>query len=157
MSWNHNWTIKELIIAKMIPFKIPILNSLKIFWLKLFFVKSFVASVLTVTAKVCIPALPPIDATIGIKKASTTICSIVAPNKLIHQVAKKAVNKFKSNQLNLLFVFVITPSVISSSPTPANLKASSSAYSFKTVKTSSDVIIPTNLLFLSMTHAEFKL
>ena len=46
-------------------------------------VRSFVASVLTVTAKVCMPALPPIDATIGIKKAKTTICSIVAPNKLM--------------------------------------------------------------------------
>ena len=56
-----------------------------------------------------------------------------------------------------LFVFFTTPSVISSSPTPANLKASSSASSFKTVKTSSFIIIPTNLLFLSTTAAEFKL
>ena len=124
--------------------------------MKLFLVKSLVAKVLTVTAKVCIPAFPPIEATIGIKKANTTICSIVAPNKLIHHVARKAVNKLRSNQLNLLFVFVNTPSVISSSPTPANLKVSSSASSFKTVKTSSEVIIPTSLLVLSTTHAEFK-
>ena len=115
------------------------------------------ANVLTVTANVCIPALPPIEATIGIKNAKTTICSIVAPNKLMHHVAKNAVNKFNNNQLNLLLVFVITPSVIFSSPTPANLKASSSASSFKTVKTSSYVIIPTNLLFLSTTQAEFRL
>ena len=58
-------------------------NSLRIFIVKLFFVKSFVAKLLTVTANVCIPALPPIDATIGIKKANTTICSIVAPNRLM--------------------------------------------------------------------------
>ena len=49
------------------------------------------ANVLTVTASVCIPALPPMEATIGIKKAKTTICSIVAPNKLIQYVARKAV------------------------------------------------------------------
>ena len=89
--------------------------------------------------------------------AKTTICSMVAPNKLIHHVARKAVNKLSKSQLNLLFVFFTTPSVISSSPTPANLKASSSASSFKTVKTSSFIIIPTNLLFLSTTAAEFKL
>ena len=41
--------------------------------------------------------------------------------------------------------------------TPASLKTSSSASSFKTVKTSSPVIIPTNLLFLSTTPAETKL
>merc|ERR1711991_467298 len=74
-----------------------------------------------------IPAFPPIEATIGIKKANTTICSMVAPNKLIHHVARKAVNKLSKSQLNLLFVFFTTPSVISSSPTPANLKASSSS------------------------------
>ena len=124
---------------------------------KLFLVRSLVAIVRTVTANVCIPALPPIEATIGIKNANTTICSIVAPNKLIHQVAKKAVNRFSRSQLNLLLVLVITPSVISSSPTPANLKASSSASSCNTVKTSSLIIIPTSLLFLSTTAAEFKL
>ena len=53
LSWNHNWTINALITAKIIPFKIPILNSLRIFCVKLFLVKSFVAKVLTVTAKVC--------------------------------------------------------------------------------------------------------
>ena len=46
---------------------------------------------------------------------------------------------------------------VSSSPTPASLNASSSASSFSTVKMSSLVIMPTNLLFLSTTQAEFKL
>ena len=103
------------------------------------------------------PAFPPIEATIGIKKARAIICSIVAPKILITQVAKKAVNKLSRSQLNLLLVFLKTPSVISSSPTPANLNASSSASSFKTVKTSSLVIIPTSLFDLSTTQAEFKL
>ena len=88
--------MKALISAKIIPFNIPIENSLITFDVKLFSVKSLVAIVLTVTANVCIPALPPIDATIGIKNAKTTICSIVAPNKLMHHVAKKAVNKFNT-------------------------------------------------------------
>ena len=65
---------------------------------------------------------------IGIRNANATICSIEAPNKLITQVANNAVNKFNNNQLNLLFVLTITLS-ISSSPTPANLKTSSSASS----------------------------
>ena len=157
LSWNQICTINALKAANITPFKIPIENYLKTFDEKLFCVKSFVAIVLTVTAKVCIPALPPIDATIGIKKAKTTICSIVAPNRLMHQVARKAVNRFNNNQLNLLLVFFTIPSVIYSSPTPASLNASSSASSFNTVRTSSFIIIPTNLLFLSTTAAEFRL
>ena len=118
-----------VIIANIIPFKIPIKNSFPITLFKLLFESSFVAIALIVTAKVCIPALPPIDATIGIRNAKATICSIEAPKLLITHVANKAVNKFSKSQLNLLFVFNITLSVISSSPTPANLNVSSSASS----------------------------
>jgi hypothetical protein len=39
-----------------------------------------VASARTVTASVCVPALPPIEATIGISAASATIVSMAAPN-----------------------------------------------------------------------------
>ena len=118
---------------------------------------SLVANALIVTAKVCMPALPPMDATIGIRKARATICSIDAPNKLITHVANKAVNKFNKSQLNLLLVFCKTVSVITSSPTPASLSTSSSASSFKTVKTSSPVIMPTNLFSLLTTPADTKL
>ena len=69
----------------------------------------------------------------------------------------KAVNKFSKSQLNLLLVFCKILSVISSSPTPASLKTSSSASSLRTVKTSSPVIMPTNLLSLSTTPAETRL
>ena len=41
----------------------------------------FMASARTETAMVCVPALPPIEATIGISTASATICSIAAPNR----------------------------------------------------------------------------
>ena len=146
-----------VINAKIIPFKTPITNSFVTIFPKLLDDNSLVAIALIVTARVCIPAFPPIEATIGIKNAKATICSIVAPNLLITQVANRAVNKFSKSQLNLLLVFLKILSVISSSPTPASLRTSSSAYSFKTVKTSSPVIIPTNLLFLSTTPADTKL
>ena len=110
-----------------------------------------------VTARVCIPALPPIEATIGIRTAKATTFSISSWKKPITAEAIIAVNKLSKSQVNLLLVFFKTPSVIYSSPTPASLHASSSASYFNTVKISSLVIIPTNLLFLSTTHAEFKL
>ena len=91
------------------------------------------------------------------RKINPKLAKLVANMIYVGIVARNAVNKFNSNQLNRLLVFVITPSVISSSPTPANLKTSSWASSFKTVNTSSPVIIPTSLLFLSTTPAENKL
>ena len=144
-------------IANIIPFKIPITNSFVTIWFILPEDNSLVAKALIVTARVCIPAFPPIDATMGIKNAKATICSIEAPNLLITHVANNAVNKFNSNQLNLLLVFCKMLSVISSSPTPASLKTSSSASSLRTVKTSSPVIMPTSLLPLSTTPADMRL
>ena len=41
----------------------------------------FIASARTDTAMVWVPALPPIEATIGISTASATISSIAAPNR----------------------------------------------------------------------------
>ena len=61
----------------MTPFKIPIKNSFVTILPKFPDDNSFVAKALIVTANVCIPAFPPIEATIGIKKARATISSIV--------------------------------------------------------------------------------
>ena len=130
---NHRWTTTAVMTAKIIPFNTPIKNSFPIIWLILLLDNSLVAIALIVTANVCIPAFPPIDATIGIRNARATTFSISAPNILIIQEASKAVAKLISNQLNLLFVLTNTVSVISSSPTPANLKISSSASSWTTV------------------------
>ena len=91
-SLNQNCTIIAVIIANIIPLRIPIRNSFPTTRLKLLLDSSLVAIARIVTAKVCIPALPPIEATIGIRKANATICSIDAPKKLITQVAKSAVN-----------------------------------------------------------------
>ena len=118
-----------VIIAKIIPFKTPIKNSLEIILFILLLESSFVAIALMVTASVCIPALPPIDATIGIKNASATTFSISAPNILITQEASNAVARLTSSQLNRLLVFTKTLSVISSLPTPAKSRTSSSASS----------------------------
>ena len=93
ISWNHICTITAVIIANIIPFKIPIKNSFPTIVLKFPEDNSFVAIALMVTANVYMPAFPPIDATIGIRNAKATICSIDAPNLLITHVANKAVNK----------------------------------------------------------------
>ena len=45
--------------------------------------RSCVASARTATVMVCVPALPPMEATIGMSTASATICSMVASNRLI--------------------------------------------------------------------------
>ena len=64
------------IIAKIKPFSTPIMNSLVTILKKLPEEISFFAIALIVTASVYIPALPPIDATIGINTASATTFSI---------------------------------------------------------------------------------
>ena len=79
-SLNQSCTIAPVIIAKIIPFKIPIMNSLVTIFPKFPEDNSFVAKALIVTAKVCIPALPPIEATMGIKTANKTI-SLIASSK----------------------------------------------------------------------------
>ena len=122
---NHSWTITAVIIAKIIPFNTPIKNSLVIILFILLLDNSLVAIALIVTANVCIPALPPIEATIGIRKAKATTFSISAPKILITHDANNAVARLTNNQLNLLLVFTNTVSVISSFPTPASLKTSS--------------------------------
>ena len=91
-------------IANIIPFKTPMTNSFVTICFILPEDNSLVAKALIVIARVCIPAFPPIEATIGIKNAKATICSIVAPNLLITHVAKKAVNKFNIDKENSFII-----------------------------------------------------
>ncbi|MNC87220.1 hypothetical protein D3C83_29250 [compost metagenome] len=58
----------------------------------------FMASALTATAIVCVPALPPIEATIGISTASATICSIAAPKEKMIAEATRAVTRLAASQ-----------------------------------------------------------
>ena len=53
----------------MHPFKLPTINSLLITRHAFVMVISFIASVLTATVKICVPAFPLIEATIDIKTA----------------------------------------------------------------------------------------
>ena len=69
-----------MMIAKINPFNNPTIASRLMTRHAFADVKSFVASARTATVKVCVPALPPIEATIGIKTARATIASIVDEN-----------------------------------------------------------------------------
>ena len=52
----------------------------------------------TVTASVCVPAFPPIPATIGMSTASATIVAITSSNCAITVEATEAVKRFASSQ-----------------------------------------------------------
>ena len=58
---------------------------------------SWVASARTATVMVCVAALPPIEATIGISTASATICSMVASNSLMTEDASSAVPRLMNS------------------------------------------------------------
>ena len=58
---------------------------------------SRVAMARMVTVIAWMPALPLIEATIGIRIASATICSIVAPKRPITAAAKNAVTTLTSS------------------------------------------------------------
>ena len=58
----------------------------------------FIASARTDTAIVWVPALPPIEATIGISTASATICSIAPPNRPMIVEATSAVARLATSQ-----------------------------------------------------------
>jgi len=61
-------------------------------------VSSFMASARTETAIVWVPALPPIEATIGIRMARATICSIAAPKIEMTKLATSAVARLVISQ-----------------------------------------------------------
>ena len=77
------------------------------------------ASARTATVMVCVPALPPIEATMGMRMASATICSSVASNREITQEASTAVRRLMKSQAKRERVVSSTVVVIvSSAPTP---------------------------------------
>jgi hypothetical protein len=119
--------------------------------------RSRVASARTATVMVCVPALPPIEATIGIRMASATIWSIEASNHEITQDASTAVARLSKSQLKRDRVVDHTVSVISSSPTPPSRSMSSSASSCITSTMSSTISMPTSRPSSSVTAAETRL
>ena len=81
----------------MMPFRPPTAISLPMKRKALAAVSSPIASARTATVTVCVPALPPIDATIGISTASATIFSIAPSNWPITSEAITAVNRFTAS------------------------------------------------------------
>ena len=70
---------------------------------------SFVAIALTYIVIACVPALPPIEATMGIKTAIAIICCNCSEYISITRDANMAVNKFNPNQINLEVADVKAP------------------------------------------------
>ena len=110
LSLNQNKIKIAVIKANIIPLKKPTKNSFDIIFLIFEDINSLVAKSLTVTVKVCVAALPPIEATIGIKIANATTFSIFSSKKPITKEAITAVIKFNVNQINLFFVISIAES-----------------------------------------------
>ena len=61
-------------------------------------VTSLVASARTVTVSDWVPALPPMEATIGMSTASATICSMEASNRPMTREARTAVARLTRSQ-----------------------------------------------------------
>ena len=115
-----------------------------------------VASARTVTVSACVPALPPIDATIGISTASATKARMVSVNCEITVAARIAAQRFTASQTNRPRAISKTPSLSSSSPTPASRRMSSSASSSSASMASSMVMTPTSRPSASTTGAEIR-
>jgi len=120
-------------------------------------VRSRVARPRTATVRLWVPALPPIEATIGISTASATIWAIAASNWAMTSEARIAVTRFTNSHGSRCFVVSPTRSErLDSSPTPASRRMSSSCTSSSTFIASSIVITPTSRPSSSTTGAEIR-
>ena len=82
----------------MAPFSSATVISRRMVRKVLDWVSWLVASARTATAMVCVPAWPPIEAAMGMRMASATICSIAPSNSAITVEASMAVNRFATSQ-----------------------------------------------------------
>ena len=96
------------------------------------------------------------DATIGIRMARATTCSMVAPKSEITIEARTAVPKFTRSHRKRRLVVSATVQNMSLSPTPARRMMSSSASSWMTSTTSSTMMAPIRRLDSSTTPAEVR-
>jgi hypothetical protein len=116
-----------------------------------------VASERTATASDCVPAIPPVEATIGISAASTTSDSIVASNCVMTTAESDAVNRFTTSHGNLSRAVVSALSVTEASiTTPESRRISSSCSSSSTFIASSMVMTPTSRPAVSTTGVEIR-
>ncbi len=146
-----------MITAKTMPLASPTRVSRRIMRHMFFGVRSRVAIARTATVRVCVPALPPIEATIGISIARATTASIVPEKTPMTMDATIDVNRLTASQGKRALVVSQTLSVSSSSPpTPARRLMSSSASSSSASIASSIVITPTKRPSSSTTGAETR-
>ena len=112
----------------------------------------------TMTVSVCVAALPPIPATMGMNTASAVICEIVPSNNLTTEAAMNAVNRFTiSHGSRFLSDSRAGVKTRSSPARPANRYRSSVASSLMTSMTSSTVMMPTSLFSSSTTGIASRL
>ncbi len=154
---NQNHVTAPVNTANASPFRPQTATSLRITRQALVLVSSRVAIARTATVRVWVPALPPIEATIGIRTASATSCWMVPSNTPMTIDAAIAVKRLTSNQVKRdRVVSRIALERSSSSPTPARRIMSSSYSSSITSTTSSTVITPTSRPLSSTTGAEIR-
>ena len=92
-------------IEKKIPFTIETINSLLNKYLKFFLFNFLIASALIYMPSVCVAAIPPILATIGMSTAAYTTFSKTSANRLIEAAAIIAVKRLIESQ-KILFCFL---------------------------------------------------
>ena len=95
---NQSQVTRPASTANSSPLAAPINSSLPTKRRVLASVRSFMASARTATVRVWVPALPPMEATIGMSTASATIRSMVASNRPITMEATIAVMRLTTSQ-----------------------------------------------------------
>ncbi len=96
--WNTSDTPVPITSATVAPFSTATRSSRITARQRFDWVNWLVASARTVTASVCVPALPPTPATIGISTASNAIRSIAPSKMLITVDATNAVPRLAISQ-----------------------------------------------------------
>ena len=142
-SRNQTAPMTPITTAKIAPLIRPTRASRRMTRQTFELVRSRVAIARTATVNDCVPAFPPMEATIGIKTAKATNSSIVPSNSEITSDAKIAVTRFTASHGNRCLVVSITRSDRLPSPTPARRIKSSSASSSMKAIASSMVMTPT--------------
>ena len=140
--------------ANSMPFSNPTAASFQITRNAFDLLRSRIASARTTTVTVWVPALPPIEATIGMRTASATTCAMVASKIAITPEARIAVPRLMSSQRKRCFVVSSTLLCRSDSDTPPRRRISSSASSSTISTTSSTVTRPSSLPLSFTTGAE---
>ncbi len=148
--------ITPMIAAKSTPLISPAVTSRRITRRAFEPVRSRVASARTATVSDCVAALPPMEATIGIRTASATSAWMVASNCAITSEARIAVIRFTNSHGKRCRTICAVRSLRLSSPRPASRRMSSSVSSSRTAMASSMVMTPESRPPESTTGAEIR-